>query len=155
MNRCTAVIDTSTNMAHITQYKPESNSKPTQRTTIRSALSMRPPLACNPSDSALARWYEMSDDTAITAKGKTAAVPPRVEPRYHATPPNMKESAILSMVESKNAPRWLETLDAFAKAPSSMSGSAAAMTSSNPTRRYPAPIATAAAIDMSSPTTVR
>jgi len=122
---------------------------------MRSARSMRPPLACRPSASALARWYEMSDDTAITANGSTAAVPPRVSPRYHATPPSMIASVRRSTVESKNAPRWLEALAALARAPSSRSGNAAAITSKSPSRKNPAPMATAAATDTTKPAMVR
>jgi hypothetical protein len=66
-NRCTAVIVMSTSMPHRIQTSAPSThgsrNRPTQSTTIRSARSIRPPFASSPSDSALARWYEMTDDT--------------------------------------------------------------------------------------------
>ncbi|MEQ1704160.1 MAG: metallophosphoesterase, partial [Ilumatobacteraceae bacterium] len=57
--------------------------------------------------------------------------------KCHATPPNSKASAKRSIVESKNAPRWLEESDAFASAPSSRSGKAASTTSNTPRRSEP------------------
>ena len=40
--------------------------------TIRSARSISPPLASSPSDSALARWYEITNANDDTAYGSTA-----------------------------------------------------------------------------------
>ena len=70
-NRCTAVIVVSTSISHRIGTRLRENNSPRQSRMIRSARSIRPPLAFKPSDSALARWYEISDDTAITAKGNT------------------------------------------------------------------------------------
>ena len=59
-----------------------------QSSTIRSARSISPPLASSPSDSALARSYDTSDDAAMMAKGSSAMCGLSVDARYHATPPS-------------------------------------------------------------------
>ena len=43
-----------------------------QRAMIRSARSISPPLASRPSDSALARWYEITELSAMTPNGSIA-----------------------------------------------------------------------------------
>jgi hypothetical protein len=63
-----------------------------QSRMIRSARSMIPPLASRPSDSALARWYEMSPLAPSTAIGRIAMWEPSSEAKYHATPPNSSAS---------------------------------------------------------------
>jgi hypothetical protein len=77
---------------------------------------------------------------AMTANGSIAMCGDLVVAKYQATPPNSRASVKRSITESKNAPRWLEVLDALASAPSSRSGSAARMTSTSPRRSSPAPM---------------
>src|SRR6478735_7226521 len=74
---------------------------------------------------------------------------------YHATPPSSTASVTRSTVESKNAPRWLDVLDAFANAPSKRSGRAARITRIRPSHRRPDPMANAAPTPTTNPTTVR
>ena len=122
---------------------------------MRSARSIRPPLAWRPSDSALARSYDTTAEAAMMAKGSIAMWALSVDARYQATPPRRSASVTRSITESKNAPRWLAWFEALASAPSSRSGSAASTTSSSPARRAPIPMAMAAATPRSSPRMVR
>ena len=89
---------------------------------IRSARSISPPLASSPNDSAFARWYEITELSAITANGSIDMCGESCDARYQATPPNNVASVTRSTTESKNAPRWLDEFDALASAPSNRSG---------------------------------
>src|SRR5204862_484523 len=88
--RCTAVNDVSTTMTHRRGMSSPSNKSPSPSTPMRSARSMRPPRASKPSDSALARSYEISIDRAMTARGNMPMWPPSWSSRYHATPPSSR-----------------------------------------------------------------
>ena len=62
---------------------------------------MMPPLASQPSDSALARWYEMNMARPMIATGNIMMRPGSVLARYHATPPKSIPSVSRSLTESK------------------------------------------------------
>ena len=68
-NRCTAVMAVRTSITHRIGTRIDENRRPKQSRMIRSARSIRPPLASSPSDSAFARWYEMIDESAMIANG--------------------------------------------------------------------------------------
>ena len=121
---------------------------------IRSARSIRPPLAEMPSDSALARWYETSDVTARTANGRSTRWPGWADTRYQAIPPRISASATRSVTESKNAPRTDDVPEALATGPSSRSWRPVRMRNTRASRKWPVATETAVAPAEISPVAV-
>ena len=60
-------------MAHNSGTSRKLKANPAQSTTIRSARSMRPPLASKPRDSAFARRYEINSEAPRMANTSMAA----------------------------------------------------------------------------------
>ena len=156
-NRCAPVSDVSASITQSTGTSAPGIANPAANATIRSARSINPPLALNPSASARARSYEINIEVPITAIGSSGSSPPppSMTARCQAMPPSNKPSATRSATESKNAPRGDAVPDAFATAPSSRSGTAASASSTAPRKSRPLPMATAVPAAMTTPVAVR
>ena len=101
--RSIAVYAVSTSITHNTgTMMSKASARSTAARTARPVPSSRRP--CKPSDSAFARSYEMTIDSAATANasiGRWALV----RPRYQPTPMSSTASETRSATESKNDPR--------------------------------------------------